>query len=212
MFRNKALVIGLCVAPALLAFAPQKRASEKKALTFQENLAAAKTAFEGEKFGTTLRLLNDAVAETRKKHRAAILAAMPAAPAGWTKEVQEESDSGQDAAVLAMLGGGMIPIEQNYTKEDSGATLSVQVTVDQPMVQMITMAFNPAFLEEGQELIEYNGGDKALLRSADGRAEMQLVVSNKHLIQVDVSEGNGDFVLSVLDQAALDKLKGAIEN
>jgi len=194
----------------LFALAPQKRASQEKVVTFEERMTAANKAWAETRFGGCTEELKAALALVQANHREVILAAMPPAPAGWTVLTPKKTDEG-GAAMAAMLGmgSGMLPVSLDY-KNESGQRMSINVLINSPMIQMMTMAFsNPAYLEEGSELIEYKD-DKGLLKTGKGKAELQVVLDSKHLLTCEARDQSAEWILAVMSQENIDKLKTAI--
>ncbi len=211
-WKTLSLTAVACV-PVLFALAPQKRASEKKQPTFEENITAANQAWEAKQYGTCTRSLEEALNLSRKHHREAVKAAMPVPPKPWTLVGNKNSD--RDAAALnAMFGGGanMVPVEVEYKNAETNERLTLSIMIKTPMIQQYSMMFtNPAFLEKGSELIEYTA-DKGVLKSQGRNTELDLVLDGESLLQAKIrAEKKGDFLLEVVNQAAVDKLKAAIK-
>ena len=214
MFWKTIPLVALCTVPMLFALTPQKRVSEKKQATFEEQIANANKAWAAKSYGTASRALEDALEITRKHHREAVMAAMPVPPSPWVLVPNKDADK-DAAAVNAMFGGGanMIPVEVEYKHEETGDRLNLSVMVKSPMIQTYSMMLtNPAFIEKGAELIEYNE-DKGLLKTTKRQVELNVVLDGESLLTGKVrGDHTGDFMLEVVNQAAVDRIKAAIQN
>ena len=98
-------------------------------------------------------------------------------------------------------------IEQNY---QGTHRVNVTVTADSPMVQMFSMALsNPALMDKDSELIEY-GTHKALLKTKGDRRELQILLFERHLVNVNAREIDEDALFALFDQRAIDSLAKAL--
>ena len=206
-------ILALVSVPVLFAITPQKRVSEKKQATYEEQVASANKAWAEKNFGTATRALEGALEITRKHHREAVKASLPVPPKPWTLVPNKDSDK-DAAAVNAMFGGGanMLPIEMEYKHAETGDRLTFSVMVKSPMIQTYSMMLtNPAFVEKGAELIEYDE-DKALLKTTKRQVELNVVLDGESLFTGKVrGDHTGDFMLGVVNQEAVNRVKAAIK-
>ena len=215
----KLTLIGvLCAAPVLFAMVPQKRVSqtdeEKKPITFEQRMQSANKAYAGKNFGVCEEELVEALLLTRERYVQEIMACMPPAPAGWVKvepkvRPKQELDARLKMVQIAGLAN-FAPVEQSYTEEATRNTIQIRVVVNQPALAVLEMKFaNEAMRAPGEEVVEYKS-DKAILKSQPTSAQLQILIEGKHAVDASVRGFDGDFLLEVLDQGALDKLKGAM--
>ncbi len=198
--------------PLLFALAPQKRVTDKEVVPFETRLSNAQRSWDAKHYGTGARELKDALKQVQAKHMEVIRAAMPTPGVGWEK-IERKKGRQDDAAMAQMfgMGGGGGNVVEEYKHAEGGERLKITVTMDAPMVSMMAMAMNPAMMEEGSELIEYDK-DKATLKNKNKRSELTLILDDKHMIQAEVRNlDDKDFLLGIFDQAAVDKIRTAIE-
>lgn len=205
-------VAALCAAPLLIATAPQKRASEKKVASFEEHIQEASRAWSAQQFGSVTRSLSAALTQAKAMHRELLLAALPNPGDDW-ELVKPRKSAQNDAALAKMLGASsaLVPLERQYKHSTSGTVLKYHLSPDSPMVPMMGIAMNPAMMEEGLELIEYNS-DKAVLKNKGSVSELTVILDSKHLLQATVRNQDPDFLLDVISQAAVDQIKLAINH
>lgn len=189
----------------------QTRAAKPEVQDFPAVLARAQDHYEANRYAAAMADLKTCVGLTQTRWVEAIREALPAAPENWTKVPQpkDEQESAQAQAMLASLSLGVgTQVEQRYTAESK--RLDVSITADSPMVGMMGMMFsNPAMLNANQELIEY-GTHKAILDTSNSRGlDLQILIANKHLIQVTCPEDD-EFLFAMFDQAAIDRLAAAL--
>lgn len=213
MYWKTLSLVAIASVPVLFALTPQKRASEKKQPTYTELVGEANKAWEAKHYGTCASSLEEALSIARKHHREAVQAALPVPPQPWT--LVENKNSDRDAAALsAMFGGGtsMVPVEVEYKNPETNDRLTISIMIKTPMIQQYSMMFtNPAFLEKGSELIEYTA-DKGVLKAQGRSTELNVVLDGESLLQAQIrAEKQGDFLLEVVNQAAVDKLKAALK-
>lgn len=201
-------LLALCASALAL---PQTRAKKAEAKDMPTVLAQAKEHFDAGRYAACMTDLKTCVGLTQKRWTEAIRAAMPAAPEGWTKvePEEEQEDNAQAQAMLASLSIGVgTQVEQIYSKD--AQRVSVTVTADSPMISMMGMMFsNPALLGANKELIEY-GSHRAVLDTSNARRlDLQILISDKHLVQVTCPESE-DFLFALFDQTAVDGLAAAL--
>src|SRR5439155_22772655 len=128
------LVAALSAAPAV----SQERSAAKKPPTFPEAIEQAKKAADGEQFGTAISALQPAIRDLQKKQRVAILAGMPKGE-GW--EIQDDEVNDATDAITAGITMVGMTVQRHYRKGDD-KTMSVEVTANSPVLQMLAMMFN----------------------------------------------------------------------
>lgn len=182
----------------------QERSGPKKTPTFPEAIEAAKKAAEAEKFGAAIAALQAAIKDLQKKQRAAILAALPK-PEGWQIE-DAAVDEQAEALGIGMLGGGF-SATRNYRK--GSQSMTVEVTANSPLIQMLTMLFNnPTLIEaDGGELVKYGQHKAILKKSGDNGQELQILMHETHLMKINSEGVAADDLLKVFDQACVDRLE-----
>ena len=186
--------------------------TDKEVVPFETRLSNAQRSWDAKHYGTGARELKDALKQVQAKHMEVIRAAMPTPGVGWEK-IERKKGRQDDAAMAQMfgMGGGGGNVVEEYKHAEGGERLKITVTMDAPMVSMMAMAMNPAMMEEGSELIEYDK-DKATLKNKNKRSELTLILDDKHMIQAEVRNlDDKDFLLGIFDQAAVDKIRTAIE-
>jgi hypothetical protein len=133
-----------------------------------------------------------------------IRAALPAAPAGLEKLPPDAS-----AAAMAAFASTMgTMVNQEYSGENK--SISVTVTVDSPLVQVMGMMIsNPEMLEKGSELIKY-GTYKGVLKDEGSGAYQLQVMLDKTMVQVESNGITDEALLKFMDQKAIDALLEAL--
>lgn len=203
----------LVLAPALLPSRalpllpnPQERQKKVEAKDFPSLLTGAKAAWEAGHFGKASAALKEATSLVATKHREVIVAAFPSAPEGWAFKPSKPND-----AAGMMMGFAGMAIEGKYTGPE-GSNVKVNLSVDSPMIQMMSMAFsNPALLGDGAEVITY-GKYKALLKKS-GRDGFELsILIGDDLFQANSHRVSDDDLLALCNQAMVDKLAAALAN
>ncbi|MCU0864942.1 MAG: hypothetical protein MUC36_14220 [Planctomycetes bacterium] len=197
---TKFLFVSTLVALPLLA---QERKAVKKPATFPEAVEQAKKAVEEDKLGAAVAALQAAIRDLQKKQRAQILTALPK-PEGFEFRDEEVDDKGQDAFNLAAMG---LTISRRY--ENGDKSLSVEVTANSPLIQMLGMMFNnPALVEaQGGEMVKYGVHKAILTKSGDDGQELQILMHDAHLIKINSQGVGADDLLKIFDQAFVDRLE-----
>lgn len=182
----------------------QERSGPKKPATFAEAIESAKKAAEADKLGAAIAALQAAIKDLQKKQRVAILAALPK-PDGWQIE-DTAPDEQQEALGIGLLGAGFAAT-RHYRK--AAQSMSVEVTANSPLIQMMTVLFsNPALIEaDGGELVKYGQHKAILKKSGDNGQELTILMHDTHLIKVTSEGVAADDLLKVFDQACLDRLE-----
>jgi hypothetical protein len=152
----------------------------------------AKAAYGEKRYGKSLADLRLLVSEVGRARAAQLLAALPAAPAGWTAEPVVEDDSAPFAFITLGLA-----VQRRYAKGD--ARVKVELVADSPLLATFSRVLtNPAFLAPNQKVVEVKGR-KALLETDDEakRAVLRLLlqgdatmlsVEGEGVAKADVSE------------------------
>jgi len=146
----------------------------------------ARTAYLAGKHDEAMQHLDYAAQLIRQMKGEKLEAALPAAPAGWTR------DEAQSAGGAGFMGGAtQAQASYERQKEDATSTCSIQIATDNPMLGMMLTAFaSPMMLSaSGQKLIKV-GSQKAALDydAGEQRGTIQIVVAQKVLVTV---EGSG---------------------
>ncbi len=200
----RTLLVSLLSAFLLVPATAQERSGPKKNPTFPEAIEIAKKNVEQEKLGAAIAVLQAAIKDLQKKQRAAVLAALPK-PEGWTVRDQAPDAASEDVAA-GLLGVGSTTTRR-YDKGD--ANISVEITANSPLMQMLSMMFaNPALVEaDGGELVKYGQHKAILKKSGDEGCELMLLMHETHLIKVTAQGLGADGLLAIFDQACVDRLE-----
>ena len=196
--------IGVAI-PAAFA-AAQQRSAPKKPPTFAEAIELAKKSVEGEQFGSAISSLQAAIRDLQKKQRAAVLAGLPK-PEGWEIQEVEVDEAAEELNAGALAAVGM-NVQRPYRKGDA-QTMTVEVTANSPMLQMLAVMFsNPALITaDGGELVQYGAHKAILKKNGDTGQELQILMHDKHLIRVSADGVSADDLLKVFDQAFVDRME-----
>ncbi len=202
------LALALAATPFLTASAFQTRVSQG-AEDFKAVIQNAVRAWDAGNYGAASEELRKATAIVAEKRSDSLRASLPDAPEGW--EIKPERKVNAQNPFAAAMGGvvGSV-IQRSYNQTGGNGRIEVTLTADSPMVGMLGMAFtNPAMLDANSELIEYEA-HKAILKKAGGRLELQVLISGKHVLDTKLNLGDEDFLFSVFDQAAIDRVAAAL--
>jgi len=198
----------LACAGAALALV-QERVQKKKA-DFPTAHAAALRQWEAGQYGACLGSLRELEGLVSRKRIETILAALPAAPQGFRvgDETQlQELENNPFAAMAGMVGNA---VNRSYQADD--ASIDLTITADSPLAQMLVMWLkNPKLVDPSAEVVKY-GAHSALLKGEGTDWDLQLLVDDKHLVEVKVSGKDDEFLLRFLDQAAVDRLAAVLRN
>lgn len=197
-------ILALAGALLLTSAALQKRVTQGPA-EFSATLASASTAWEAGDYGACIKGLRTALGLATEKRAESIRASLPAAPAGWTAVPDRKQDGGNAfAAAMASSIGSVV--ERRYQKDAGKGSMTVTVTADSPVVQMMTMVLaNPAMLGPGSELIEY-GAHKAVLKAEGQKLQLQILLNAVHICEVNAQGVTEDELFALFDQALVDRL------
>ncbi len=187
-------------------YAPQERTKKKEAKDFPALLASANAAWEAGNYGKASADLKAASSLVGAKHREALLAAFPAAPENWKFTPTKQND----AAGMMMGMTGMV-IEGKYEGPER-ERVKLTMSVDSPMVQMMSMAFsNPALLGDGAEVIKYGKYQGLLKKNGNDRYELSILIGDD-MLQADARGMTDDALLVLCNQAMVDKMAAALTN
>lgn len=204
----------LCATVLAFSFTVQERVKPREANDFPGCLTAAQNAWKEGRLGECTRQLQEALALVSERRAVAMREAMPAAPDGYEIVPPKPTDPRANAMLAGMSAavGSMITQEYRPVDARSGrSTISVTLTADSPMVQMIAMmTSNPAMLGQDAELIKY-GPTNAILKKDGQRRSLQILIAGKHLCDVTWPNEDEDALLAMFDQAAVTKLTRALE-
>lgn len=106
----------------------------------------------------------------------------PEAPAGWKKE-----DSNSQSVATAYMGGGTSAGASYRRIDDSGDSIDISITTDNPMIGMLSAAFaSPMMMSaSGQKLIKLKGHKATLEYEASSReGDINLLIGGKVLVNI----------------------------
>lgn len=204
--------LALLLVGSVLIAAPQKRMAQKKPADFPTLISEAGSAWNEGKYGTCMNHLQEALKLVNIKRTEAILAALPTAPQGWKADADKAVEDMQSNPFANMMSAIGNVITRTYRQESGRGRIQVTVTADSPLVSMFQMWIaNPAMLEKGAELIEYNE-DKAVLKAQSGGLNLQILISGKHIVEVQAGTLTEDELFRMFSQETVDKIKAALSN
>lgn len=194
----------------LFAAHAQERVQKKGPADFQTTLQSAGKAWQEADYGACIRELQTCMDLALEKRAEAIRAALPAAPDGW--KVLEEKQAANAAAnpfAAAMAGAVGSIVQKRYREGGGRGTIDVTVTADSPLVSMLSMVMaNPA-ADPNAEAVKY-GEHRALLKKEGGGWNLQILVSEKHVVEVRTNIEDEERLFQLFDQAAVDRLAAAL--
>lgn len=201
-------LLAVATSAALALGLVQERVKKNEPKDFGALHAALGKAWTDQEYGTCLDLARELSGLITQKRTEVILAALPAAPEGFEVEKQRENDQAGNPFAGAMVGFGSI-IEQKYKETGGSGRIDVTVTADSPLIQMFKMwAANPEMLGADAELVKY-GEHSAVLRKEGSRWSLQILIGDD-LCEAKANGKDDEFLLKMFDQAAVDKLAGAL--
>lgn len=182
----------------------QERTAPKKPPTFAEAIDTAKQAADAEQLGKAIAALQAAIRDLQIKQRVAILAGLPK-PEGWSIH-DTVDDPLAEAGNPAMHAMGLT-VQRRYAK--GGATMTVDVTANSPMVPMLAVVFaNPALITaDGGELVKYGVHKASLKKAGDDGLELQILMHELHLVRVEATGIGADDLLKIFNQTFVDGLE-----
>jgi hypothetical protein len=163
-------------------------------ITIQE----AVKQYELGEFAGAISNLDYATQLIRQKKSERMKALLPAPLSGW-----QAKDATAQALGTAVFGGGVTVSRDYYT--DKGASLSVEIVSDSPVLQSIlTMLNNPMFAGAAGGKVKTIKGQQALIKydKGDRKGEMNIVTANRFMVTV---KGQG------VEQEALLKFAEAVD-
>jgi hypothetical protein len=186
----------------------------KEAADFPTTLTSAKTHWDNGRYGACLSDLHAAVLLASQKRAEAVVAALPAAPAGWNAVPDKSRDQMQNNAFAQAMGAGLAAagnvVQHEYKQQGGSGRVQVTITADSPLVAMFNAWIaNPAMLEKGAELIRYEA-HSAVLKKPSGSLQLQILIHDKHLCDVDARGMTEDQLFALFDQKAVDALAGVL--
>ncbi|WGI22739.1 hypothetical protein [Amylibacter sp. IMCC11727] len=150
-----------------------------KADEILDNLKEAIAAYEEGEIQETMEIVEYTRTLLSQKRSGTLEEVLPDALAGWTRE---DSDGSDNAAAMAMMGGGTL-VQARYRKED-GTKLDLQIMAESPMIAMMAAQLgNPAVLAQMGKVKRIKR-QKVLLNKDGG---LQAMVDNRFFVQM---EGN----------------------
>lgn len=158
---------------------------------FEETIAAALEAYRDGDINEAQEELAFATGILQNMQAAGLSAFLPAAPAGWTREIDTEM-----AAGMAMMGGGA-GAEANYSGD--GQYFSITLMADNPMVAAMAGSLGMLGTMGGGQRVRINGE-----RFIDNDGELMAMINDRVLVQA--SGGDRDMMVSVLEQMDFDAL------
>ncbi len=188
----------------------QERASQRKKADFPTTLKAVGESWNAGRYANCLAGLRELTQMATIQRAQTIRAALPE-PAGWKIE---EDKGAQDALranpILASMTASVGNIiERSYHQDGGKGRMEVTGTIDSPLVSMMSMMFaNPAMLDG--ELITYNQ-HKAVLKKEGGGLVLQILIDDKHVIEVRAFGIDDDALFAIFDQAAIDRIATALQ-
>jgi len=194
-------------ATCLLAMGAAQGIKGKK-WEFASSVKKAQEAFDGKRYGACLTELKTSLAEVGKLRSAAILASMPAAPAGF--QIQETNN---DSNALGLFGFGA-EIKRDYKKGDD--VVHFTVMADSPVVAgMQAMLSNPILIasDKTAEVVSF-GANKGILRvnAEDKTGKLELLIGGAHLLTVEWSGLGKSDVEPLLEEELVNKIAAALAN
>jgi hypothetical protein len=202
------LLLSFTLAGGLLV---QDRAKKLTSDDVPRILQNASKAFEAKRYAACASEVRTALGLLSGLVRQQLVAVMPAAPAGF-EIVQQDSEAELDAGnpFAAMMGLTGSPAERVYRKQEGDGEIRISITPESPMASALAMGFGVAALDKSAEVITYKG-DKGLLRKEGDRLTLQILLSGKHVIDVQASGIDDESLLKLIDQAFVDRVLGALQ-
>lgn len=208
--KSRTLVLAVLITSTVAVAAVQERVKRKTVADFPTVHAEIGSAWKAQKYGLCMERTRDLLTLITIERTAVILAAFPPAPAGYEivprKQAAETAANPFAASMMASIGS---IVERKYRATEGRGSVQMTVTADSPLVQMFSMWItNPAMLGEGAELIKY-GQYNAVLKPEGSGWSLTLLIAHS-LCEVKTRTESDEFLLKVLDQAAVDRLAKAI--
>ncbi len=166
-----------------------------------EAIASGRQYYQDQRLSKAIRELRYAIAQISRRLSAAYQATMPPAPVGW--KMQKARRRG--GAGIGLFAAGTI-ITRNYRQQDGRGRITVQLAVDNPMMQAFAMMFaNPQMAAaSGFERIRVRGvRTDALIKynPETKRGEAILLLAGRVFIKIGGQRIENDAILRDLLQS-----------
>ena len=206
-------IVASIACTAVLAIGAQERMKPKEPADFKALLGGVQTDWDAGKYGSVVRKLGELTKLAAQKRSEAVRAALPDAPPDYVKEQpRPENDVASNPMLAAMAPMAANMIEQRYVPRNRGSAISVTVNADSPLVGMLGMMFgNPAALGQDGEVVGY-GAHRALFKREGSSLSLQIVLSDRHLVNVEFPGQDEETLFAMFDQRAVDRIAAALEN
>lgn len=206
MSKSSIIAVSVLALSFSVVFA-QERASKQKAKEFSEVAEEVSRNWNAARYGHCLEGLRELTAMASAKRSEVLRAAFPQ-PAGWTIQVEKKKQTVNNPMLASMAASVGTMVEQRYDNDLEQARMTIKATIDSPLVSMMGMMFtNPALMEG--ELVKY-GDHKAILKESGRNLELQIMIGDKHVVEVKASGIDADALFAIFDQAAIDKIATAL--
>jgi hypothetical protein len=187
----------------------QKRATPAEPKDFDKLIKTALQEYGAKKYGRCMSALEEARNLVRDLWTKGVAEALPAAPEGWTRTIE---DTSKEAAAAAAFGLGAFAgntVRARYEGPD-GKQFELTVTLFAPMVAALKMMFdNPMMRPENSEFIEYEGY-KGLLEKEGETNTVKILLDGKHFLEGKGSDLSADEILKWASQENVDRIRQAI--
>lgn len=145
-----------------------------------DSLAKAQALYAQGKYTEAITELNFAIAQIQSKQMEQYETLFPAALPTWTAD-KIESQTG-----MAMMGGGISM--SRYYHNEAGASVSIAIMSDSPMLSGMMMAMGNPLLLGGKKVISIKGEKAVDDWDNDSKSgKLQIIVDNRVLITIDGS-------------------------
>jgi hypothetical protein len=172
-----------------------------------DQIDAGRRAYEAGDARVAVQALNFAVAQIEEQLKTAQLQLLPAALPGWTAE-NAVSESGGLAAMIAGTN-----LSRGYRREEDGATLTISVTADSPLLAMMNMMMSaPMLMQADPSSSPYSfGGFRGTLKKGDdGTETIMLMIGSRILVQLESSGVDQQTLEAYLEAMNLSQLEKAL--
>ncbi len=172
-----------------------------------DQIDAGRRAYEAGDARVAVQALNFAVAQIEEQLKAVQLQLLPAPLPGWTAE-DAVSGSGGIAAMIAGTN-----LSRGYRREADGATLSISVTADSPLLAMMNMMMSTPMLmqaDPGSSPYTFGGFRGTLKKGEDGTQTVMLMVGSRILVQLEGSGVDLQAMETYLEAMDLPQLEKAL--
>ena len=159
----------------------------------EETLAAALEAYRAGDLSETAEELAYAQGLLQEMRAAGLSVFLPAAPAGWTREIDTEMSAG-----MGMMGGGS-GAEASYS--NGSENFSITLMADNPMVAGLAGSLGALGMLGGGQRLRINGA-----RFIDQDGDLMAIVDDRILVQAGGAAR--DLMIPVLESMDFDALSG----